>query len=418
MKGGQENVQKDSTDRIDNTIRFPMERVRPSKAQKDKKQLLKNTSDFWIIILVMVLVVIGLIMVYDASYYVAQQSAAYDHDGAYFLKNQLYGFGVGIVAMIALAFWDYKKWRKLVFFVLFVAVVLMALVWVPGVGQKINGANRWIKIWRLPSIQPSEPAKFAVILYLAHLFTLRENEMGSLTRTVFPALLVTGIFAVMLFKQPNMSMLMTYLMLMLLMYFMAGGKWYHVIGMIAVGIGVFLLAWRFHPHVAARMDSYLHPEEDPLNSGYQTMQSLYAIADGKWFGVGFGNSKQKFLYLPYRESDFIFSIFAEEFGFVGCTVLLSIYALLIWRCVLVFRHMKERFGRILAIGITLMLGIQVFLNVGVVTGMIPATGLPLPFISAGGTSLTIFLAEIGVLLNISKQSGAHKRPVRKAAKQE
>ena len=380
-------------------------------APKEKKQgkKLKNASDFLIVFLTLVLVVIGLVMVYDSSYYVAQQSSEFNNDAAYFLKKQLYGAVAGATLMIIFTIMDYRIWRKFVLPLLIAALVLMVLVWVPGIGININGSNRWIKIGPLPSIQSSEPAKFALIVYLAHLFTLRRKEMGSFTRTILPALGVTGVFAALLYKQPNLSMLITYIAVMGIMMWQAGAKWQHLLLMVGIGVGAVAIGWLFLPHVRNRLTGFLNPEADPLDTGYQILQSLYAIADGGWAGVGFGNSRQKFLYLPYRETDFIFSIFAEEFGFFGCIGLLLLYWLLIWRCVLVTIRCPERFGRLLAGGITAMLAVQVIINVLVVTGSMPPTGLPLPFISSGGSSLTIFLAEIGIMLNISRSSGTHKR---------
>ena len=375
---------------------------------KEKKKL-KNASDFLIIFFTMLLVVIGLIMVYDSSYYVAQQTSEFEYDGAYFLKKQLVGAAAGIAAMTVCAMLDYRQWRRFVLPLLIGALILMVMVWVPGIGQNINGSNRWVKIPGLPSIQSSEPAKFALIVYLAHLFTVRQKQMDQFMRTLLPALCVTGVFAIMLYEQPNLSMLITYIVVMGLMMWMAGARWFHLSMLVVCGVAAVLIAMQFLPHVADRLTGFADPEADPLDTGYQILQSLYAIAGGGWAGVGFGNSRQKFLYLPYRETDFIFSIYAEEFGFLGCLALLALYWLLIWRCVLVTIRCPERFGRLLAGGITAMLAVQVIINVAVVTGSMPPTGLPLPFISAGGSSLTIFLAEIGILLNISRSSGTHKR---------
>ncbi len=373
-------------------------------------------ADFWIILLTMILVVIGLIMVYDSSYYAAQQSAEYNHDGMYFLKKQLVGLVMGIVAMAALSYrgrvfgvyMDYHFWQRITFPLLGIALVLMIMVWIPGVGVTVNNASRWVQIGPLPSIQPSEPAKFAVIVYLAHLFTLRKNEMGDFMRTVVPALFITGIFCLLLLLQPNMSMLMTYIFVLGLMLWIGGAKWQHLLLLVGLGAVALYIGFQIWPHVAKRMTIFLDPESDPLGDGYQILQSLYAIANGGFGGVGIGNSIQKYLYLPYRETDFIFAIYAEEFGFIGCIVLFALYWLLIWRCVIVTVNAPDRFGKMLAAGITIMLAVQVLINIGVVVGCMPPTGLPLPFISSGGTSLAIFLAEIGVMLNISKAARSHR----------
>ena len=380
-------------------------------AAAGQKRRPAGKADFWIILLTMVLVAIGLVMVYDSSYYAAQQSDDYEHDSMYFLKKQLVGLAAGIAAMALFAgnnrYVDYHIWQKLMPILLGLALVLMIMVWIPGIGVTVNNASRWVQIGRLPSIQPSEPAKFAVIVYLAHLFTVRKNEMGSFQRTLLPALGVTGVFCVLLFLQPNLSMLMTYLAVLWIMLWIGGAKWQHLLLLVALGIGAIILGYFFLPHVVKRLTIFLDPESDPLGDGYQILQSLYAIANGGFGGVGIGNSIQKYLYLPYRETDFIFAIYAEEFGFIGCIVLFALYWLLIWRCVIVTVKAPDRFGQLLAAGITAMLAVQVIINIAVVTGSMPPTGLPLPFISSGGTSLAIFLAEIGVMLNISKASRTH-----------
>jgi len=389
--------------------------ARGNGAPNNKKRS-AQPADFWIILLTMILVVIGLVMVYDASYYAAQQSSEYNNDGMYFVRKQLWGLAAGVAAMLLFSYrgrmfgiyMDYHIWQKLTFVLLGIALVLMVMVWIPGVGVTVNGASRWVQIGPLPSIQPSEPAKFAVIVYLAHLFTLRKNEMGDLKRTVGPALLVTGIFCGLLLAQPNMSMLMTYLAVLWLMLWIGGAKWPHLLGLILLGVIVIIIGYFAWPHVVKRLTIFLDPESDPLGDGYQILQSLYAIANGGFGGVGIGNSIQKYLYLPYRETDFIFAIFAEEFGFIGCLGLFALYWLLIWRCVVVTIQAPDRFGKMLAAGITAMLAVQVIINIAVVTGSMPPTGLPLPFISSGGTSLAIFLAEIGVMLNISKAARSHR----------
>ncbi|MBP3371170.1 MAG: putative lipid II flippase FtsW [Clostridia bacterium] len=376
----------------------------------------EHKPDFWIILLTMVLVVIGLVMVYDSSYYIAQQSSAYDHDGAFFLKNQLQGLLAGLIAMFMTArIWklpgkfkvDYHIWDALVPFLLLISLVLMLLVWVPGVGRSVNGAQRWIRFGPI-DLQPSEPAKFAVIVYIAKIFSDREHQMDKFWRTVFPTTLVTGIFCVMLFVQPNISMLMTYIMILAIMLWAAGGRWAHLGILFVLGCIALYVAYLLKPHAFERLTIFLKPWSDPLGAGYQVLQSLYAVANGGFFGAGIGNSIQKYLYLPFRESDYIFAIFADEFGFVGCIVLFALYWLLIWRCLVIAIQAPDRFGQMLAMGITTMLAVQVLLNVAIVLGWMPPTGLPLPFISAGGTSLALFLAEIGVMLNISRVARIHK----------
>nr|WP_122011850.1 putative lipid II flippase FtsW [Maliibacterium massiliense] len=376
------------------------------KASVKKPAHKKRHMDFAILVLTIILLCVGLIMVYDASYYAAQQSADYEYDGAYFFKKQLLGAAMGVVLLIVGYMVPYQWWRKWCGPLLIVGLISLCLVWVPKIGVDINGARRWIKIPGLPSIQPSEIARFAMVVYLAHGMTIKHERMGSFKQGVLPFIAVMCIYCGLIALQPNLSMLASFVLLTLVMLWIGGANLWHLGGVtLAGGAGVGGLMFLM-PHAFQRYLAFIDPWKDAQGNGYQLVQSLYAVGAGGWTGLGFGNSRQKFLYLPYRESDFIFAIYIEEFGFLGAIALLAVYWLLIWRGIRVATRCPDRFGRYLAAGIVGMIAIQVIINVAVVTGSMPPTGLPLPFISAGGSSLAIFMAEIGILLNISKQSAA------------
>ncbi|MGI6004230.1 MAG: putative lipid II flippase FtsW [Christensenellales bacterium] len=370
------------------------------------RSMRKSKMDFSIIFLTMVLVLIGLVMVYDSSYYAAQQSSLTNYDGAFYLKKQVIGMVAGIAAMLFCMFFSYEKWKKFTLPLLIAGLVLLVLVWVPGIGVEVNGAHRWIQIPPLPSIQSAEVARFALIVYFAHIMSVREKHMRKFTKGILPILAVTVLYVGLIAFQPNLSMIAAIVILTGIMLWLGGANPWHlaIIGVCGVaGIAGMMVVM---PHAFQRYLAFIDPWQDPQKNGYQLVQSLYAIGGGGWTGLGFGNSRQKFLYLPYRESDFIFAIILEEFGFIGGIFLMALYWLLIWRGVVIAARCKDRFGRLLASGIVAMLAIQVVINIAVVTGSMPPTGIPLPFVSAGGSSLTIFMACIGILANISKNNRA------------
>lgn len=365
----------------------------------------KKSYDYSILFVTLLLVCIGIVLVYDASYYAASQSKLYNYDGMFFFKKQMFGAAVGLVLMLITMRIPYKKLEKFKTVGILAAIGLLACVWVPGLGTEANGATRWLNIAGI-SIQPAELAKFALVLYIAGFVAKDRKRIRSFKNGVLPILLVGGVIAGMVFLQPNLSTAASIGFLMLAMLFVAGANLGHLAVILTGAVGAIVAAvlldkdgYRFKRYTA-----FLDPWADASDTGYQLVQSLYALGSGGLFGMGFGNSRQKYLYLPYRESDFIFSIVGEEFGLVGSILLLGIFIFLIWRGIRVALTCKDLFGSLLAAGITAVIAIQVIINVAVVTGSMPPTGVPLPFISAGGTSLMIFMAAIGILLNISRST--------------
>lgn len=356
--------------------------------------------DHWLYIAVLAISAFGLVMMFSASYYSAQYSASTNHDGFFYLRNQVQYLLVGIVGMYVMSRIQYRYLEKLKVIALVVTILLMIAVvfW----GQELNGAKRWLKIGSLPSFQPSELAKFVLILYMASFMASHGHMMQDFVRGMVPMLIIMGALAALLLMQRNMSMAMIVLLIGAVMLFIGGASMKHLFGLGMLMIPLFLVLAKVQPYRWARLTIFTDPWKDPLGSGYQLIQSLYALGNGGLFGKGLNFSTQKLRFLTYGESDFIFSIIGEELGFVGCVLLMGAYFFVIWRGVRIAARCKDRFGSLLAGGITLVLALQVAVNIGVATSSVPPTGQTLPFISAGGTSLVIFMMAVGILLNISR----------------
>ena len=352
--------------------------------------------DYSIFFTVLLLCMFGLVMVFSASYYYAQ---SYFSDGLYYLKRQAVYMALGFGIMLFVSRIDYHIWDRLKVAAVGLALALLVAVLVFGVER--NGGKRWLIIGGI-SIQPSEIAKFAMIIYMAAFMSKRPAAMKNFVRGILPLLIVFIFIAGLVMLQPNMSMAVIIGILWVAMLFVGGADKKHLLLILAVAvIGFFLLAFAA-PYRVARMTIFVDPWQDAADRGYQLVQSLYALGSGGLFGRGFNASQQKLLYLTYGESDFIFAIIGEELGWFGCVVLMLAYLFLIYRGLLVAFKCKDRFGSLLAAGVTITLALQVAVNIGVVTSSMPTTGQPLPFISSGGSNLIIFLAAMGILLNVSR----------------
>ena len=312
---------------------------------------------------------------------------------------------MGTVAMVVLSRIDYRLWRKpwAMTGMLAVSAVLLILVLVPGIGVYVNGSRRWLNLAGM-SFQPSEFAKFAVVLFMANGLTNRGEKVLRLWHGIVPLLLVPGIMFLLILEQPNLSTAGSILIVSVIMVYIAGARFSHLglLGLCGAALGVFY-AWS-EPYRRERLLSFRDPFAKMSDEGYQLSQSLIAFGSGGLFGMGLGQGRQKMAYLPYPESDFIFAVVGEDFGLLGCIVVVALYLAFIFAGMRVALNCQDKFGCLLASGITVMIGIQAFLNMGVVVGLLPTTGLPLPFFSAGGTSIMIFMAAVGVLLNISRTS--------------
>ena len=365
------------------------------KVKKEKKWRI----DFLLLFSVILLVAFGVLMVYSASFYSAQLTYG---DSMFFMKKQLVGAIIGLASMIILYFIDYRFLKKLKWISLIVSLVLLLLVFVPSIGVKVYGARRWINLGFF-TLQPSEIAKFGFIIFASSSLAKMQRQVKSF-KGILPTLIAGGIICCLIILEPNMSITICVCVTMITMLFVGGARFKHFC-FLAIPIALLVpLLIILEPYRLRRLVAFLDPFASASSEGFQLVQSLYAVGSGGLFGVGLFNSRQKYLFLPFAESDFIFSIIAEEFGFVGSCVLILVFGIVIARGIIIAMKAPTRFGSYLASGITTIIAVQLVVNIAVVTGSIPPTGLPLPFISAGSTSLVMFMSAIGVLLNIDKQS--------------
>lgn len=366
----------------------------------------KPKGNVWILILTALLAGFGVLAIYSASNYVA---ATQYGDGWYFVKKQLIGFILGLIAMLFCARLDYHIFRgkKVRLIALIVPMVLLALVFVPGIGKTNYGATRWIGIGGF-TLQPSELAKYGFVLFAAAYMSDDMGKMRTL-KGVIPVLLAGAGICLLIILEPNMSVTMCVGALMLGMLFLGGMKMKYFLMMFIPAMLAVPLMIIAEPYRISRLSAFLDPWENPRGEGYQLIQSLYALGNGGWFGTGLFRSRQKYRFLPFAESDFILSIIGEELGFLGIAALFAVCALLIFCGIHTARHANDFFSFLTASGITLVYGIQTVLNALVVSGSIPPTGLPLPLISSGNTSLIITMASMGILYAISTQSTKGKQ---------
>ena len=372
-------------------------RLKKGKNKKKVKRKSKLGSvNPYILYSVLALVAIGIIMVFSASYY----DALYKHkDVFYFLKKELTWVPVELVALVVMMLIDYHLLKKFTVFAYGVTVV--ALVAVLFVGSTINGAKRWLNIAGI-SFQPSELAKYVIVFFLAMMI----DKYGKVNRNWKIPLIYLGsaaLFALLVYKENNLSIAAIIMFVAFIMIFVSGMSFKETFALIGIGgvagtIGIFSSDYR-----TERFISFLDPWKYANDEGYQLVHSLYALGSGGLFGVGLGNSKQKALYMPEPHNDFIFSIIGEELGLIGCIFVIAIFVVLIVSGIKVASRAKDRYGKLLATGIISVIAVQAIINIAVVTGSMPVTGVPLPFISYGGTSLVFNLAAMGVLLNISRQ---------------
>lgn len=355
-------------------------------------------GDYLLLVAVVLLSIIGTIFIYSASNYSAKKTYG---DEYYFVKKQVIGVFLGIVVMICTSIFDYNKLKKFVIPISIISFSTLILVFVPGIGVENYGAKRWIGLGGI-TLQPSEIAKFSLILFISTYISKKPQHMGNFLG-VLPVLIYGVFTCLLIIIEPNMSITVCVATLMLTMLFVAGMKIKHfmflIVPAVVGAIGLIVI----EPYRLNRLAAFLNPWSSPKGEGYQLLQSLYALGSGGFFGVGLFNSRQKFAFLPFAESDFILSVIGEEIGFFGLIFFFALLGFIIYRGLKIASKSKDIFGFMMAVGITMIFGIQVTVNALVVTGSIPPTGLPLPLVSSGNTSIIIFMAEMGILHNISKQ---------------
>ena len=396
-------------------MRLPSPTTLPLKSKTENKtDRERTTGDVSILILTTILAAFGVLAIYSASRYVAKTQYG---DGLYFVKKQFLGLLLGVIGMLACGRLNPQRLRgKKVRWALYaIPVILLALVFVPGLGVTNYGATRWIGVGGV-TLQPSELAKYGFVVFAAAYMSDDIGRMRTL-KGALPVLLTGGGVCALIIIEPNMSVTICVAVLMLAMMYLGGMKIrYFVILCIPalLALPAMIIA---EPYRLSRLSAFLDPWENPRGEGYQLIQSLYALGNGSWFGTGLFNSRQKYRFLPFAESDFILSIIGEEFGFFGTSLLFIVCGLLIWRGIRVAKKADDLFSFLLASGITLVYGIQTVVNALVVSGSIPPTGLPLPLISAGNTSLIITMSSMGVLYAISARSAKKKGVIKWARAQ-
>ena len=367
-----------------------------SLTTSNKKRLFQG--DISILLLTFLLSGFGVVAVYSASGYTAKTQYG---DEWYFVKKQLIGFIGGIIAMLLCTRLNHRKFKgkKARIVALVVPMILLALVFVPGLGKSNYGATRWIGIGSF-TLQPSELAKYGFVIFASAYASENMGKMRTF-KGVLPILLSGGAICLLIIIEPNMSVTMCVGVLMMAMLFIGGMKMKHFLIIFLPALLVVPILIIAEPYRLSRLSAFLNPWENPKGEGYQLIQSLYALGNGGWFGTGLFNSRQKYRFLPFAESDFILAIIGEELGFVGTAVLFIISGILIFRGINVAKQADDFFSFLMASGITLVYGIQTVINALVVSGSIPPTGLPLPLISSGNTSLIITMASMGILYSIS-----------------
>ena len=373
------------------------------KKGKSFSSFLKNPIDFTLLITILLLLSIGLIMLLSASSPSALSESGNSY--SYFFRQAIFAVA-GLFMMWVISNIDYRFYQK--YYKLAYIIAFLLLLAVPLVGTEVNGAKRWINITESFSFQPSEMAKLLMIIFYAGILVKNRDELNKYGKGFFKHIIMVAPIIVLLLIEPHFSASMIIIGIVAIMMIVAGCKfWHFLVSGLVVGVPGIIGLILLEPYRLQRVTTFLNPWSDPTGDGWQVIQSLYAIGSGGLFGAGLGESKQKYLYIPEPHNDFIFSILAEELGFIGCAVVIILFAIFIWRGILIAMKSPDMFGSLIAIGITAQVAIQVIINIAVVTSSMPATGMPLPFFSYGGTSLFILLCEMGVLLNISK-AGAKK----------
>ena len=378
------------------------QRLRKEKEQ-ESRELARGPIDLPFCLLVLLLTAIGLVMLLSASF----PSAYYEtknNDPMYYVTRQGVFAIMGVAAMFLISKINYQRFRAFAKPLLFFAIILLALVLVPGVGQTRNNATRWIGVGELFTFQPSEIAKLAVVLYFSDSISKKKDKMRTTRYGILPYLFWMCVMAVLMMLEPHLSGTVLILGTGAALMLVGGIRWAWVgaaVGFVG-GVAALMLTGVIQ-YGQSRIAMWQNPFIDPRGEGYQLSQSLISIGSGGLLGVGLGKSRQKFLYLPEEHNDFIFAIICEELGLIGAAIIMLLFAALILRGYWIALHTRDRFGCLLVVGVTTLIAMQTFLNIGVVTGLLPTTGISLPFFSYGGTALSIQLAEMGIVLSVSRQ---------------
>lgn len=387
---------------------YTVNEVRDQKrraTERKNREAAKGALDLPFLLLTLLLTGVGLIMLFSASF----PSAFYETgDATYYVKRQAFFAAVGVAGMLFVGKVNYQRYRGAAKLLLGAALFLLIMVIIPGVGITINNSTRWLGIEGVLTFQPSEIAKLAIIVYFADSISKKKEKMQDFREGVLPYAIILVVFGVLMMLEPHLSGTILIFGIGIMMMVVGGmRRW-----LVAAGFGgVAVVGWGFVKLVesgiisygAGRINMWKNPWLDPLKEGYQMVQSLISIGSGGLLGVGFGKSRQKFLFLPEEHNDFIFAIVCEELGLIGASIIMLVFMLLIFRGFWIALHARDRFGALMVVGVMTQISLQTFLNIAVVTGLIPATGISLPFFSYGGTALMLQLVEMGIVLSVSRQ---------------
>ena len=363
----------------------------------------RGTIDYIFLAVVAAIILFGLIMLLSAS---APSGYQQFSDSYYFVKHQfIFGFIPGLAGLFLFSRIPYTFWQKHAWNLLIISLILLVLVFIPGLSAGIGSAHSWINVGGVFSVQPSEIVKLTFLFYLAAWLGQRDQRgMSDVNSSFIPFLLVLGSIMLLMILQPDIGTMSIIAAMSLVVYFVAGAPITYIIGLVVAGFGALGLLITAAPYRAARFTTFLHPEMDPQGIGYHINQALLALGSGGFFGLGYGRSRQKFQYLPEVSGDSIFAIIGEEMGFLIAVVTVGLFLLFLWKIVEIAKRAPDKFAKYVVVGIGAWIVIQAFVNIGSMVALMPITGVPLPFISYGGTSLAISMTAIGVVLNISKYS--------------
>ena len=364
----------------------------------------RRPPDLLLLVSVLVLLVIGIVMVYSSSFIIAHNEFGDDN---YFLTRHLFALTAGLVGMGFLAGMDYRRWRRWALPGIVVAVVLLALVLIPGVGVEQYGARRWLATGGLlPSLQPSELAKLAVIVFMAHWLSANAQRAASFTAGSLPFLGVVGLVALLIMREPDMGTTIVVVLAAATVFWVAGANLFHVVSVGALGVAAMAWLATSAAYRAERVQGWFNPWQDPQGVGWHTVQTLIALGSGGLTGIGLGAGRAKAYFVPNAHTDGIYAIVGEELGLVGTLLVLALFALVVRRGLMITLRAPDSFGRLLAVGMTALIGWQALLNMMAITNAVPFTGVTLPFLSFGGSSLVVSLAGIGLLLSVSRGAAA------------
>lgn len=356
--------------------------------------------DYPLLTITLILLIAGLLIISSASVVVSQQNFGTPY---YYLIHQAAAAGIGLVLLFITKSIPYRAWRKVALPLLVLSLMLVAAVFLPKIGFSAGGATRWLKLGPI-TVQPSEMLKLSLILYLASWLDAKKAQTKGFASAFLPFLIVTGIAASLLILQPDIGTLIVVGGSATILYFLGGGKMIQLGALLALALAALVLLVQLAPYRANRLFVFLHPNEDPQGIGYHINQALIAIGSGGFWGRGYGQSIQKYNYLPEPIGDSVFAVTVEEFGFVGALILGALFFSFFLRAMIVAKKTQDFFGKLLVTGIISLITLQSCINMAAISGVLPLTGIPLPFISYGGTSLVITLAMIGIVLNVSKHT--------------